>query len=124
VSNAQTYFKWNFLSMRVGRRVVIDHSGNGEKVWPVDHYLVEGPRDRNWFVDRVVKQHRTITTYLDLLRASGFTLLRLVEWGPNGSQVAAHPEWAEERQWPMFMLVSTQFQTPNRDALLLELLRS
>jgi SAM-dependent methyltransferase len=79
---------------------------NGERIWPVDHYLVEGPRDRKWFVDRVVKQHRTITTYIDLLTASGFALVRLIEWGPTDAQIAAHPEWAEERQRPMFMLVS------------------
>jgi len=79
---------------------------DGGKVWPVDHYLVEGPRDRKWFVDRVVKQHRTITTYIDLLTANGFTLQRLIEWGPTDAQIAAHREWAEERQRPMFMLVS------------------
>jgi SAM-dependent methyltransferase len=79
---------------------------NGEKTWPVDHYLVEGPRDRKWFADRVVKRHRTIATYIDLLAASGFMLSRLIEWGPTDAQIVAHPEWAEERQRPMFMLVS------------------
>jgi SAM-dependent methyltransferase len=79
---------------------------NGEKIWPVDHYLVEGPRDRNWFVNGVVKQHRTISSYIDLLTASGFTLSRLIEWGPTDAQIVSHPEWAEERQRPMFMLVS------------------
>jgi hypothetical protein len=28
------------------------------------------------------------------------------EWGPNDAQIAAHPEWACERERPPFLLVS------------------
>jgi SAM-dependent methyltransferase len=46
--------------------------GEGRRVWPLNQYLVEGPR-------------RT-----------------------SAAQLAAHPEWAEELERPMFLLVSAR----------------
>ena len=79
---------------------------DGRKTWPVDSYLVEGPRQTNWLAEGVIKQHRTTATYLNLLLRLGFTLHHLEEWGPSDAQVAANPSLAEERQRPTFMLVS------------------
>ena len=76
------------------------------QVWPVDRYLDEGPRTTDWLAKGVVKQHRTIATYLNLLIAAGFSILKMEEWGPNDAQIAAHPEWACERERPPFLLVS------------------
>ncbi|KQZ13403.1 MULTISPECIES: bifunctional 2-polyprenyl-6-hydroxyphenol methylase/3-demethylubiquinol 3-O-methyltransferase UbiG [unclassified Mesorhizobium] len=80
--------------------------GDGRKVWPVDDYLVEGPRTTDWLASGVVKQHRTIATYFRLLREAGFTPAHIEEWGPTDSQIAADPALAEERQRPTFMLFS------------------
>jgi SAM-dependent methyltransferase len=79
---------------------------DGRQVWPLDRYLAEGPRTTDWLTKGVVKQHRTVATYLNLLLDHGFRILRLVEWGPNEAQIAAHPEWAVERERPPFLLVS------------------
>lgn len=76
----------------------------GRRTWPVDRYLVEGPRAVEWLGRRVVKQHRTIGTTLNLLLAAGFTLQRLEEFCPTEAQIAARPELAEERERPMFLL--------------------
>ena len=65
-----------------------DAGGTVRRVWPLDGYLREGPRVTNWFADGVVKQHRTIGTYLRLLRDAGFTVRDLCEWGPTDEQVA------------------------------------
>jgi SAM-dependent methyltransferase len=81
-------------------------AADGGKFWPLDNYLVEGPRTRDWLAKGVVKQHRTVATYLNLLLRAGFTLMRIEEWGPSEEQIAARPEWAEERHRPYFMLVS------------------
>ena len=78
----------------------------GRQVWPVDRYLDEGPRTTDWLAKGVVKQHRTIATYLNLLIAAGFSILEMEEWGPSEGQIAAHPEWACERERPPFLLVS------------------
>ncbi len=79
-----------------------------DKTWPLDRYLEEGPRSTDWLAKGVIKQHRTIGTYLNLVLEAGFTLTHLEEWGPTDAQIAAHPEWATERQRPPFLLVSAR----------------
>lgn len=76
--------------------------------WPLDGYLREGPRVTDWLAPGVVKQHRTIGTYVGGLRRAGFELTELVEWGPSPEQVAAEPGWAVERDRPMFLLVAAR----------------
>lgn len=83
-------------------------AADGHKTWPVSSYLEEGPRSTDWLTTGVVKQHRTIATYLNLLIASGFTLRHVKEWGPSEEQVAAHPAWEGERQRPPFLLVAAR----------------
>jgi SAM-dependent methyltransferase len=80
----------------------------GRAAWPVNGYLDEGPRRTDWLAKGVVKQHRTIATYLDLLRRNGFGLMQLVEWGPSEEQVLAHPEWSTERERPTFLLTAAE----------------
>jgi SAM-dependent methyltransferase len=81
-------------------------SSSGHKAWPVDNYLDEGPRITDWLAKGVIKQHRTIATYLDILLRAGFTLSHLEEWGPTTEQIASHPEWTDERERPPFLLVA------------------
>lgn len=78
----------------------------GRAAWPVNGYLDEGPRRTDWLAKGVIKRHRTIATYLDLLRRNGFGLMQLVEWGPSEEQVLAHPEWSNERERPAFLLLA------------------
>jgi len=56
----------------------------------------------------VIKQHRTIATYVNVLIRAGFAISRVEEWGPTEEQVAAHPEWANERQRPPFLLLAAR----------------
>ncbi|MDY0882136.1 class I SAM-dependent methyltransferase [Dongia soli] len=79
---------------------------NGQKTWPVDRYLDEGARATDWLAKGVIKQHRTIATYLNTLIAAGFTLAYIEEWAPSLSQIASEPDWADERQRPPFLLVA------------------
>jgi hypothetical protein len=60
----------------------------------------------DWLAKGVIKQHRTIGTYVNLLLGLGFSLTRLVEWGPDAADIAANPAWANDRQRPPFMLVA------------------
>jgi SAM-dependent methyltransferase len=76
--------------------------------WPVDSYLDEGARSTDWLTKGVIKQHRTLATYVNLLLGLGFTLRRIEEWGPSEAQIAAHPEWANERQRPPFLLIAAK----------------
>ncbi|KRE89383.1 SAM-dependent methyltransferase [Frateuria sp. Soil773] len=81
---------------------------SGSTIWPLDGYLDEGPRTVNWLVNGVVKEHRTVASYLNLLIGSGYLLRALEEWGPSQAQIMEHPEWSLERNRPYFLLVSAQ----------------
>jgi SAM-dependent methyltransferase len=81
---------------------------DGQSSWPVYGYLDEGRRVTDWLAPGVVKQHRTIATYLNLLIGSGFIIERVEEWGPSPEQIAAHPEWKNEVQRPPFLLVAAR----------------
>ncbi|HTZ79039.1 MAG TPA: class I SAM-dependent methyltransferase [Stellaceae bacterium] len=80
----------------------------GRKSWPVDGYLDEGPRSTDWLAKGVIKQHRTIAGYVNLLLRAGFTLARLEEWGPTAEQIAARPNLADEHRRPPFLLIAAQ----------------
>ncbi|KAI1840927.1 hypothetical protein JX266_012863 [Neoarthrinium moseri] len=78
---------------------------DGRKIWPLDAYQREGLRIRNWFVDGVRKQHRTLGTYINLLLDSGFELTDFVEWCPTEEDVKRSPGWETEFIRPTFLLV-------------------
>jgi ubiquinone/menaquinone biosynthesis C-methylase UbiE len=58
----------------------------GHKTWPVDGYLDEGPRSTDWLANGVIKQHRTLATYLNTLIGIGFTISRVSR---NGDRLSS-----------------------------------
>jgi ubiquinone/menaquinone biosynthesis C-methylase UbiE len=68
----------------------------GRKVWMVDAYQKEGPRTRNWFVEGVRKQHRTMGTYVNMLLGNGLRLTDFEEWRPFEDELASNPSWDVE----------------------------
>lgn len=88
----------------------------GRKTWPIDSYLEEGPRVRDWLTQGVIKQHRTFATYITLLLRLGFALTHIEEWGPTDEQIAAQPQLADERQRPTFLLMAARRPPPPSSA--------
>ncbi len=81
-------------------------SSNGDRVWPLDNYLVEGRRITTWFVDGVVKEHRTVATYVNTVINAGLVLDEIVEFGAAGMAGGAHPDASDEdRHRPWFLLL-------------------
>lgn len=75
--------------------------------YPLDHYFTEGLRKTNFLGEKVVKYHRTLTTYLQTLLKNDFTLLDVVEplppkdrWHEDGMK--------EELRRPMMLLIKAQ----------------
>lgn len=83
-------------------------SAAGHKAWPIDGYSKEGPRTTHWLAEGVVKQHRTLGSYLNLLITSRLSLTHVEEWRPSAQQLAQNPSWLEELERPMFLLVAAQ----------------
>jgi len=80
----------------------------GRRSWALDGYLEEGPRSTDWLAKGVIKRHRTLATYLNMLLGLGFTLSRVEEWGPSLEQITAKPAWADDRRRPPFLLMSAK----------------
>ena len=79
---------------------------SGRKTWPIHGYLDEGARSIDWLAKGVIKQHRTLATYLNMLLRLGFALTHVEEWGPTPGQIAQRPSLADEHQRPAFLLLA------------------
>ncbi|OQE21984.1 hypothetical protein PENSTE_c011G00885 [Penicillium steckii] len=87
----------------------IQEEDHERKIWPLNSYSEEGWRLTSWLgVSGVKKYHRTVQTYVEALLESGFTLKGLKDWVPSKEDVAGHPEWADERHQPYFLLISAE----------------
>jgi SAM-dependent methyltransferase len=79
---------------------------DGRRVWPLEGYQREGLRSTDWLAPGVVKFHRTLGATLNLLIENGFSILRVVEWGPTQAQIEDEPALKDECERPIFALVS------------------
>jgi SAM-dependent methyltransferase len=83
------------------------YGADGEPLhWPVDRYRDEGERRTRWFIDGVVKYHRTVETYVNGLLDAGLRLARLEEPEADPALLAQKPEWRHERRRPPFLLLA------------------
>ncbi|ERK14357.1 class I SAM-dependent methyltransferase [Serratia fonticola] len=80
----------------------------GQKSWPINGYQQEGQRISNWLAEGVIKQHRMLGTYINLLVQQGFTIRYLNEWGPSAQQIADNPALDEEKERPMIFILAVQ----------------
>ena len=123
ISDVAAFFTKVWRALRPGGRLVFstEHpiymaparpawstGDDGREVWPIDGYLVEGPRTTDWLAPGVVKHHRTIGTTLNSLIRVGFTITHVEEWRPTDDQIGANPHWAKELNRPMFLLIAAQ----------------
>ena len=89
----------------VGR--YLDEKGEGQH-WLVDNYKLEGIRHTQWFIDDVIKYHRSVETYINTLIDKGFTIVRLLEPEATEDEIRKRPELREESRRPTFMLISAR----------------
>lgn len=82
--------------------------------WPVDRYAEEGPRLTRWFVDGVVKHHRTCATYVNTLIGLGFELRHFGEPVPDPDAQSARPSLALERRRPPVLVISARRPSDSR----------
>jgi SAM-dependent methyltransferase len=81
----------------------------GEKLyWPVDDYFKEGKRNTEFLGEKVLKYHRTLSTYLNVLLKAGFKVVEIKEPIPSEKMLKDFPEMKEELRRPMMLLISVQ----------------
>ena len=75
--------------------------------FPVDHYYYEGKREAAFLGEKVIKYHRTLTTYVETLLKTGFSLKALVEPMPPESMMDL-PGMKDELRRPMMLLIAAE----------------
>lgn len=84
-----------------------DKSG-GRLHWPVDSYFSEGVREAVFLGEKVVKYHKTLTTYISSLINRGFEITGCIEPRPAKNLLETQPEMSDELRRPMMLLVSAR----------------
>jgi SAM-dependent methyltransferase len=81
----------------------------GEKLhWIMDDYQFEGKRKQEWFIDGVVKYHRTISTLLNTLIEQGFSILKVLEPTPIEEAEQDREELKQEKRRPPFIMLKAK----------------
>lgn len=78
--------------------------------WPVDDYHAEGRRETKWFIDSVIKYHRTVESYVNGLLRAGFALNSLREPEPEPARISVVPDLDLHRRRPPFLLLAADRQ--------------
>ncbi|MGL4654904.1 MAG: class I SAM-dependent methyltransferase [Sarcina sp.] len=82
---------------------------SGEKLhWPVDNYFEEGKRISNFLGEDVVKYHKTLTTYINGLLKSNFTIKEVIEPIPPKEMLEKIEGMKDELRRPMMLLISAK----------------
>jgi SAM-dependent methyltransferase len=76
--------------------------------FPVDHYFYEGERNSNFLGEKVIKYHRTLTTYLSGLLQRGFEIIDVVEPKPSDYLLETVEGMKDELRRPMMLIISAR----------------
>ncbi len=91
----------------------IENDRGDQLHWPVDRYWDEGERQQKWFVEGVIKFHRTVQTYVDLVLKSGFVLTRLLEPHASAEILLRRPHLGTTVRRPALLVIAAQ-KIPNQ----------
>ncbi|KEK23844.1 class I SAM-dependent DNA methyltransferase [Bacillus gaemokensis] len=74
--------------------------------WLIDDYFKTGKRLEPWINQEVIKYHRTIEQYFNLLQQAGFTITDLREATPKREHFQSEAEYTRRLRIPLFLLFS------------------
>jgi SAM-dependent methyltransferase len=84
----------------------VDRDGGGANGVPyIDDYADQGPRQTSWFIDGVVKYHRTVSAIVGCILDAGLTLQRLEEPAPSAADLIDRPDLEIHRRRPALLLL-------------------
>lgn len=75
--------------------------------FPVDNYYYEGKREAMFLGEKVIKYHRTITTYINNLLQNHFIIQHIIEPQPSKEMIDI-PGMMDEMRRPMMLLISAK----------------
>lgn len=82
---------------------------NGEKVsYTFSNYNQPGERKIHWYVDGVIKYHRTFSNIINALAKAGFVIEEICEPTPEERVIKKVPAWIKEYIKPNFLIVKAR----------------
>ncbi|MBQ9849505.1 MAG: class I SAM-dependent methyltransferase [Clostridia bacterium] len=82
---------------------------NGEKVsYTFSNYNQPGERKIHWYVDGVIKYHRTFSNIINALAKAGFVIEEVCEPIPEERVIKKVPAWVKEYIKPNFLIVKAR----------------
>jgi SAM-dependent methyltransferase len=76
--------------------------------WIVDDYFNSGERVELWIDKKVVKYHRTIEEYYQLLKQVGFRIEDIREGTPRVEEFSSDSEYKRRMRIPLFLMFSCE----------------
>ena len=71
----------------------------------ISDYSVDGKRCSEWFVEDVIKYHRTFSSIINTLINSGFIIEKLLEPYPTEEIIKKYPDYKDNMHKPDFLLI-------------------
>lgn len=71
-------------------------------------YSVEGERKVTWFVDGVIKYHRTVSSIINALANAGFTIEKMLEPIPSEEIMEKYPAYKKYLHKPDFLFIKVR----------------
>jgi ubiquinone/menaquinone biosynthesis C-methylase UbiE len=84
-----------------------DDSGNRVH-WAFDNYQEEGKREQHWYIDGVIKYHRTISTLINTLLNNGLVLEKIIEPQSIPAGIEQMPKLINEKRRPSFIVIKSR----------------
>jgi trans-aconitate methyltransferase len=82
--------------------------GSGRRSdWVVDDYFNQGERVEPWIGKKVIKYHRTIEEYFQLLMKAGFSVDNLREGMPRAENFSSQEEYERRMRIPVVLMISS-----------------
>ncbi|MBT2642485.1 methyltransferase domain-containing protein [Bacillus sp. ISL-41] len=82
--------------------------GSGRRSdWVVDDYFNQGERAEPWIGKKVIKYHRTVEEYFQLLLAAGFMVEDLREGAPRPENFSSLEEYERRMRIPLVLMISS-----------------
>lgn len=87
---------------------VVKDPDSGDDCWAFNSYYKEGERTIDWLAKGIRKQHRTITTYMDIIFKTGFDVTGFVEFLPTAQELESGDVDPIEGLRPLFLMMSVR----------------
>lgn len=86
---------------------ILDNQGN-KLHYALDHYQEEGIREQHWYIDGVIKYHRTISTLINTLISHGLVIEKMIEPQSIPAGLEQMPELINENRRPSFIIIKSR----------------